>query len=75
MEEQKWCYLTHSWKDKRVHTFPKGISPKVNVITQLEIELIYYNVILQHVNPNIPGIASMQKSVERNKILKTVEKV
>ena len=25
-------YLTHSWEDKGVHTFPKGICPKVNVI-------------------------------------------
>ena len=32
LEEQKWYYLTHSLKDKGVHTFPKGIFPKVNVI-------------------------------------------
>ena len=25
LEEQLWNYLTHSWKDKGVHTFPKGI--------------------------------------------------
>ena len=25
-------YLTHSWKDKGVHTFLKGIFSKVNVI-------------------------------------------
>ena len=35
----QWYYLTHSWEDKGVHTFPKGISPKVNIIVQQEFEL------------------------------------
>ena len=26
-----FSYLTHSWEDKGVHTFPKGICPKVNI--------------------------------------------
>ena len=39
LEEQLWYYLTHSWEDKGVHTFPKGICPKVNVIARLEYEL------------------------------------
>ena len=43
LEEQQWYYLTHSWEDKRVHTFPKGICPKVIVIARLEYELAYYN--------------------------------
>ena len=43
LEEQYWYYLTHSWEDKGVHTFPKGICPKVNVIAQLEYELAYYD--------------------------------
>ena len=43
LEEQLWYYLTHSWEDKGVHTFPKGICPKVNVIAQLEYELTYYD--------------------------------
>ena len=43
VEEQMWYYLTHSWKDKGVHTFPKGICPKVNVIALLEFELVYYD--------------------------------
>ena len=42
-EEQLWYYLTHSWEDKWVHTFPKGICPKVNVIARLEYELAYYD--------------------------------
>ena len=36
-------YLTHRWEDKGVHTFPKGICPKVNVIARLEYELAYYD--------------------------------
>ena len=28
LEEQSWYYLTHSWKDKGVHTFPQGYLPK-----------------------------------------------
>ena len=36
-------YLTHSWEHKRVHTFQKGICPKVNVIARLEYELAYYD--------------------------------
>ena len=28
--------------NKGVHTFPKGISPKVNVIARLEFELAYF---------------------------------
>ena len=31
-------------RDKRVHTFPKGISQKVNVIVRVEFGLIYYDV-------------------------------
>ena len=41
LEEQ--YYLTHSWEDKGVHTFPKGICPKVNIIARLENELAYYD--------------------------------
>ena len=36
-------------RDKKIHIFPKGISPKVNVIARLESELAYYNVTVQHV--------------------------
>ena len=43
LEEQKRYYLTHSWEDKGVHTFPRGICPKVNVIARLEYELAYYD--------------------------------
>ena len=30
-------------ENKGVHTFPKGICPKVNVIARLEYELAYYD--------------------------------
>ena len=39
----EWGYLTHNWEDKGVHSFPKGIFPKVNVIARLEFELAYYD--------------------------------
>ena len=35
--------------DKDFDTFPKHIDLKVNVITQLEFKLTYYNVAVQHV--------------------------
>ena len=38
LEEQYWYYLTHSWEDYGVHTFPKGVCPKVDVIARLELD-------------------------------------
>ena len=49
-EEQLWYYLTHSWEDKKIHTFLKSICSKVNVLVQLEFELIYYDSAVQHFN-------------------------
>ena len=46
-----WYYLTHSWEDKGVHTFPKGICPKVNVKAQLEYELAYYDPAVHRFKP------------------------
>ena len=43
LEEQYWYYSTHSWEDKGVHIFPKGIWPKVNVIARLEYEPTDYD--------------------------------
>ena len=31
-KKQEWYDSTHSWEDKGIHTFPKGICPKVKVI-------------------------------------------
>ena len=38
------------WEDEKVHTFPKGICPKVNVIARLEYELAYYDSAVQRFN-------------------------
>ena len=46
LEEQKCYYLTHV-----VHTFPKGICPKVNIIAFLELELVYYDSAVYRFNP------------------------
>ena len=35
--------FSYCWGDKEVHTFPKSICSKVNVIAQLEYELAYYD--------------------------------
>ena len=48
-----------SWEDKGVHTFPKGICPKVNVIARLEYELAYYDSAVHrfdHYTTRIPRI-------------------
>ena len=37
---------------KRFHSFPKGISQKVNVIARLEFELVYYDIAVQYVSYN-----------------------
>ena len=37
-------------EDKRVHIFPKSLSPKVSVKTRLEFELTYYNVAVKHID-------------------------
>ena len=42
VEKQLRYYLTHKWGNKGVDTFHKSISPKVNVIAWLEIELAYF---------------------------------
>ena len=45
---------------KRSHTFPKSISPKVNVIARLEFELSNYYVAVQHISHyatvTLPGL-------------------
>ena len=37
-----------SINNKGVHTFPKSISPKVNIRVQLEFKLTYFKAIVQH---------------------------
>ena len=43
VEEQLWYDLTHSWEDKGVQSFPKGIG--VNVIVWLEFKLTHFEVV------------------------------
>ena len=42
--------VLHCLEDKGVHTFPKGICPKVNIIARLEFELAYYDSVVQRFN-------------------------
>ena len=39
-----------SWEDKGVHTFPKGICPKVIVIARPEFELAYNDSAVHRIN-------------------------
>ena len=50
--EPLWYYLTDSQKEKGVYNFSKGFFfyPKVNALTQLELELDYYTFTIQEVN-------------------------
>ena len=59
LEEQWGYYLTHSWEDKGVHTFPKGICAKVNVIARLEYELTYYDSTVIRYNHYTTGTPSL----------------
>ena len=53
--------LVFNQRDKGVHNFPKGINPKVNVITWLEFELVPYEVAFRHINNYIKGTAPLIK--------------
>ena len=65
LEEQQWCFLTHSWEDKGVHTFPKGICMKVNIIARLEFKLTYNDSTVHRFNyytTRIPPIALLDRA-------------
>ena len=49
--------------DKRAHTFPEGISPKLNVVTRLETELAYFDVTVQDVGHDAIEIPSTYSGV------------
>ena len=40
VEVQQWYHSTHSYRNKGVHTFSKGICPKVNIIARLQFDWI-----------------------------------
>ena len=48
-------------RDKGVRTFFKGINLKVIVIARLELELTYYDIVLQHVSHYATGISPPKK--------------
>ena len=52
--------------DKEVHTFPKGIWLKVNVMRRLEFELAYYNVVILHISHSASGIPPMDFRISVN---------
>ena len=59
-------YLTHSWEDKGVHTFPMEICPKVNVIARLEYELAYYDSAVDrfnHYTTRTPPTTGLEKVI------------
>ena len=47
-------------KLESVDTFPKGISPKVNAIAQLEFELVYEDVEVQGVTHYVKFMKNIQ---------------
>ena len=60
-DEEHWYDLTHCWGDKGVHTFSKGISPKVTVKERMEFEPIYFVDNHQHVNHYATGSSIARK--------------
>ena len=51
-------------REIRIHTVPKGISPKVNLIVWVEFELTYYDVVVQYVNHNAIGTLPSQLNAQ-----------
>ena len=60
-------YLTNCWKDKEVHTFPKGICPKVNVIARLEFEFANYDSVVHQFNHYATRAKSKRERGERER--------
>ena len=50
-------------EDKEVYTFPKGLSPKVNMIAPLEFELAYHDIAVQHVSHDTMGTPPSLRSL------------
>ena len=57
LEEQQWYYLTQCWEEKRVHTFPKDICLKVNIIAHWCL-----NLLILKLQPSTSVIASWDSS-------------
>ena len=55
-------FKTHYRMPKRILTFTKGISSKMNVIAQLELELVYFELSVQqfsHFSTGIPPFSNL----------------
>ena len=59
------AYSTTWWWWWWWHIFPKCISPKVNVISRLEFELIYYEAAVRHLSHDITNIRRSKKISKR----------
>ena len=55
IEEKQRYFLTTAGGDKEVHTFLKGISPKVTIIAGLEFELSFNQIAVQLVSHYASG--------------------
>ena len=56
--------------DKKVHVFPKGISPNMNVIARLEFELAYYDVAVHHISLSPNKDSPLAKYIEAYVLLR-----
>ena len=65
MPEQKWFYLYYSWETVGFNTFPKGISPKVNIITGLDFEFAYFKAGVQYFSHYTMGTSHAFTSVDK----------
>ena len=68
VEKQLRYYSTHNKGNKGVYTFPKGISPKVNVIARPDFEFTYYNVTVQNVNAYTTSVIFWPSTRPKNAI-------
>ena len=61
-------YLTINGEDKEVHAFSMGISPKVNVIVWLDLQLAFYNEAVQYISHYAAGTPSLILALFQTKV-------
>ena len=61
LEDQSWYYLTHSERNKGLHTPFKRISPKVDLIAWLEFELAHDDATVLHFSHYWTGSLRLRK--------------
>ena len=47
-----------------IRIFPKGFSPKVNIIALLEFELSYYDIVVQYISHSISATPHSPARIE-----------